>query len=96
MSLLADIDTGYGNAVSAYFATEAFEAAGVAGIMIEDQVWPKRCGHMAGKELIGAEEMAMKVRSACAEREGIRSSSSGREPTRSPPTESTRRSGGQS
>ena len=68
MSLLADIDTGYGNAVSAYFATEAFEAAGVAGIMIEDQVWPKRCGHMAGKELIGAEEMAMKVRSACTAR----------------------------
>ena len=68
MGLLADIDTGYGNAVSAHFATDAFEAAGVAGIMIEDQVWPKRCGHMAGKELIGAEEMAMKVRSACAAR----------------------------
>ena len=41
-----------------------FEAAGVAGIHIEDQVWPKRCGHMFGKKLIPAEEMVQKIRSA--------------------------------
>jgi 2-methylisocitrate lyase-like PEP mutase family enzyme len=64
MTLIADIDTGYGNPVNVHFATRAFEQAGVAAVMIEDQTWPKRCGHMAGKELIPADEMAMKVRSA--------------------------------
>ena len=43
--LLADADTGYGNAVNVYHTTRAFERAGVAGLMIEDQTWPKRCGH---------------------------------------------------
>ena len=47
--LLADADTGYGNAVNVYHTTRAFERAGVAGLMIEDQTWPKRCGHMQGK-----------------------------------------------
>jgi len=64
MTLIADIDTGYGNPVNVHFATQAFEQAGVGAVMIEDQTWPKRCGHMAGKELIPADEMAMKVRSA--------------------------------
>jgi 2-methylisocitrate lyase-like PEP mutase family enzyme len=64
MTLIADIDTGYGNPVNVHFATRAFEQAGVGAVMIEDQTWPKRCGHMAGKELIPADEMAMKVRSA--------------------------------
>jgi 2-methylisocitrate lyase-like PEP mutase family enzyme len=63
--LLADADTGYGNAVNVYHATRAFERAGVAGLMIEDQTWPKRCGHMSGKEVITAEEMVEKVRAAC-------------------------------
>ncbi|MGW8184114.1 MAG: isocitrate lyase/PEP mutase family protein [Burkholderiales bacterium] len=62
--LRADADTGYGNAMSVYFATRAFEKAGVAAVMFEDQVWPKRCGHMAGKSVIGAEEMVQKVRAA--------------------------------
>ena len=52
--LLADGDTGYGNAVNVYYAVRGFEKAGVAGVMIEDQVWPKRCGHMKGKEVISA------------------------------------------
>src|SRR5262245_21399752 len=47
--LRADADTGYGNAINVYFAARAFEKAGVAAVMFEDQVWPKRCGHMAGK-----------------------------------------------
>ena len=47
--LRADADTGYGNAMSVHFVVRAFEKAGVAALMFEDQVWPKRCGHMAGK-----------------------------------------------
>src|SRR5437879_2173297 len=44
--LLADGDTGYGNAVNVWHTVRALERAGVAGLMLEDQVWPKRCGHM--------------------------------------------------
>ena len=62
--LRADADTGYGNAMTVHFVVRAFEKAGVACLMIEDQVWPKRCGHMSGKSCISAEEMVMKVRSA--------------------------------
>jgi 2-methylisocitrate lyase-like PEP mutase family enzyme len=62
--LQADADTGYGNAMNVYFVTRAFEKAGMAAIMIEDQVWPKRCGHMKGKQVIPAEEMVQKVRAA--------------------------------
>ena len=62
--LLADADTGYGNALNVYHTVRAFERAGVAGIMLEDQVWPKRCGHMKGKEVISAEEMVQKIRAA--------------------------------
>jgi methylisocitrate lyase len=62
--VMADIDTGGGNAVNAAWVTERLIAMGVAGLNIEDQVFPKRCGHMAGKEVIGAEEMAGKIR-AC-------------------------------
>jgi len=62
--LLADADTGYGNAVNVHHTVRAFERAGVAGIMLEDQVWPKRCGHMKGKEVISADEMVQKIRAA--------------------------------
>ena len=62
--LLADGDTGYGNAVNVWHTVRAFERAGAAGLMIEDQVWPKRCGHMKGKEVIGADEMIQKIRAA--------------------------------
>jgi 2-methylisocitrate lyase-like PEP mutase family enzyme len=64
--VMADIDTGGGNAVNAAWVTERLIAMGVAGLNIEDQVFPKRCGHMAGKEVIDADEMAGKIR-ACAE-----------------------------
>jgi 2-methylisocitrate lyase-like PEP mutase family enzyme len=66
--LQADSDTGYGNEVNAYFSTQGFENAGMAGMMIEDQVWPKRCGHMAGKDVIAAEDMVKKIRAAAAAR----------------------------
>lgn len=64
LPLTADADTGYGNAMSVYFTVRGFEDAGVSGVMIEDQVWPKRCGHMAGKAVIPAEEMVQKVKAA--------------------------------
>lgn len=63
--LHADADTGYGNAVNVFFVVRAFEQAGVAALMIEDQVWPKRCGHMVGKDVIAAGEMVQKVKAAC-------------------------------
>ena len=62
--ILADGDTGYGNAVNVYHAVRAFERAGASGLMLEDQIWPKRCGHMKGKEVIPAEEMEQKIRAA--------------------------------
>jgi 2,3-dimethylmalate lyase len=62
--VIADADTGYGNPLNVIRAVGAYEAAAVAGIHIEDQVAPKKCGHMEGKEVIGAEEMAQKVRAA--------------------------------
>jgi 2-methylisocitrate lyase-like PEP mutase family enzyme len=64
--VMADVDTGGGNAVNAAAIGERLIAMGVAGMNIEDQVFPKRCGHMAGKEVIDADEMAGKVR-ACAD-----------------------------
>lgn len=64
--LKADADTGYGNAVNVYHAVQAFEQAGAACIMLEDQVWPKRCGHIKGKQLISAEEMVKKIEAAVA------------------------------
>jgi 2-methylisocitrate lyase-like PEP mutase family enzyme len=60
-----DADTGYGNPVNVYHTVRSFEEAGVAGVNIEDQVSPKRCGHMAGKEVIPPEEMVKKIEAAC-------------------------------
>jgi 2-methylisocitrate lyase-like PEP mutase family enzyme len=62
--LMADADTGYGNAVTVFHVVRLFEEAGVAGINIEDQEAPKRCGHMGGKELIHPMEMAKKIEAA--------------------------------
>ena len=62
--VIADADTGYGNPLNVIRTVGAYEAAGVAGIHIEDQVAPKKCGHLKGKLVIPAEEMAEKVRAA--------------------------------
>ncbi len=62
--VMADADTGGGNAINAACITERLIGMGVAGMNIEDQVFPKRCGHLAGKEVIAADEMAGKV-TAC-------------------------------
>jgi len=67
--VMADIDTGGGNAVNAADITERLIAMGVAGVNIEDQVFPKRCGHMEGKQVIEADEMAGKVRAMAAARD---------------------------
>ena len=62
--LIADGDTGYGNAVNVFHLVRAFEQADLAGLMLEDQTWPKRCGHMSGKSVISAEEMVEKIHAA--------------------------------
>lgn len=63
--LTADADTGYGNPINVYHTVQMFEEAGVSGINIEDQVSPKRCGHMPGKEVVPIEEMVKKIEAAC-------------------------------
>ena len=60
--VMADIDTGGGNALNAASILERLLEMGVAGVNIEDQVFPKRCGHMEGKQVIGADEMAGKIK----------------------------------
>ena len=60
--VMADIDTGGGNAINAAEITARLIENNVAGVNIEDQIFPKRCGHMEGKQVIPAEEMAGKVR----------------------------------
>ncbi|MCX7018560.1 MAG: isocitrate lyase/PEP mutase family protein [bacterium] len=67
--VMADADTGGGNAVNAAWITERLITMGAAGMNIEDQIFPKRCGHMAGKEVISAGEMAGKIRACAAARD---------------------------
>jgi 2-methylisocitrate lyase-like PEP mutase family enzyme len=62
--VFADADTGYGNAINVIRTVRLFERAGAAGILLEDQVQPKRCGHMSGKQVIPAEEMVAKIEAA--------------------------------
>lgn len=62
--LIADADTGYGNHLNVMRTIEEYEKAGVAAVQIEDQVSPKRCGHMEGHRLIPVEEMEAKIRAA--------------------------------
>jgi 2-methylisocitrate lyase-like PEP mutase family enzyme len=62
LPLLVDMDTGFGNAINARRAVRALERAGAAGIQIEDQTFPKRCGHFAGKEVIELPAMLSKLR----------------------------------
>ena len=62
--VIADADTGYGNPLNVIRTVGAYEAAGVAALHIEDQVAPKKCGHLDGKQVIPAAEMAAKIRAA--------------------------------
>ncbi len=62
--LIADADTGYGNALNVRRTVALYESAGVAGLHLEDQQMPKRCGHLAGKLVVSAEEFAAKIQAA--------------------------------
>ncbi|MCX5590679.1 isocitrate lyase/PEP mutase family protein [Alcaligenes endophyticus] len=66
--LTADADTGYGNPMNVFHTIQMFEEAGIAGVNIEDQISPKRCGHMPGKSVVPLAEMVKKVEAACAAR----------------------------
>src|SRR6187200_2533911 len=68
LPLICDADTGFGEALNVERTVRMFEAAGVAGIHLEDQEMPKRCGHLSGKSLVSAEAMAAKIRAAAAAR----------------------------
>jgi methylisocitrate lyase len=68
LPILCDADTGFGEALNVERTVRLFEAAGTAGIHLEDQHMPKRCGHLSGKSLVSAEEMAAKLRAAVAAR----------------------------
>ena len=63
--VMADADTGYGNPVNVRRTIRDYERAGVAGVHLEDQQWPKRCGHLSGKRVIPTAEMVAKLKSAC-------------------------------
>lgn len=63
--LTCDADNGYGNPMNVHYTVRMFEEAGVAGVNLEDQVSPKRCGHMPGKEVVTREEMVKKIEAAC-------------------------------
>ena len=63
--LIADADTGYGGALNVYRTIQEYEKAGVAALHIEDQAFPKRCGHLDGKEVVPLTEMVVKLRAAC-------------------------------
>ncbi len=64
LPLIADADTGYGNPINVRRTIHEYERAGVAGLHIEDQVWPKKCGHLEGKQVIPMDEMVQKIRAA--------------------------------
>ena len=64
LPVIADADTGYGGVLNAQRTVQLWEEAGAAGLHLEDQVYPKRCGHIAGKEVITAAEMVQKIRGA--------------------------------
>lgn len=68
LPLLADADTGYGNAANVFRVVKEYEDAGAAALFLEDQEWPKRCGHMEGKRVIGMNEHVMKIKAAVAAR----------------------------
>jgi methylisocitrate lyase len=63
-AVVVDADTGYGNPLNTMRTVELWEHAGAAGMFLEDQVWPKRCGHMAGKQVVPREEWLAKLRAA--------------------------------
>lgn len=70
-AVVVDGDTGYGNALNTIRTVELYERAGAAGIFLEDQVWPKKCGHMVGKSLVPREDWLAKLRAAVDHRDRL-------------------------
>ncbi|MEN9802102.1 MAG: hypothetical protein RLZ37_1227 [Actinomycetota bacterium] len=71
LDVVVDADTGYGNAANVVRTVELWEEAGAHGMFLEDQVWPKKCGHMANKEVIARDEWLAKLRAARDHRRGL-------------------------
>jgi len=71
LPVIADADTGYGGILSVQRTVELWEAAGAAGLHLEDQGFPKKCGHIAGKTVIPADEMVQKIKAALAARKDV-------------------------
>ena len=69
--VMADADTGYGNSINAMYVTREFIKAGAAGMNVEDQLFPKRCGHLEGKSIIPMEEMVLKIKACKAARDEL-------------------------
>jgi 2-methylisocitrate lyase-like PEP mutase family enzyme len=70
-AVVVDGDTGYGNALNTIRTVELYEHAGAAGIFLEDQVWPKKCGHMAGKRVVPREDWLAKLQAAVDHRDRL-------------------------
>lgn len=68
--IIGDADTGYGNAMNVIRTVQGYASAGFSGILIEDQVWPKSCGHVKGKRVIPRDEAVARIRAACDARQG--------------------------
>jgi 2-methylisocitrate lyase-like PEP mutase family enzyme len=66
--VIVDADTGYGNPLNVIRTVRELQDAGAAGVFLEDQVWPKKCGHFAGKQVVSTEEHAARIRAACESR----------------------------
>ena len=71
LNLVVDADTGYGDPMTVRRTVELWEQAGAAGLFLEDQVWPKRCGHMDGKQVVEREDWLAKLRAACDHRQHL-------------------------
>jgi 2-methylisocitrate lyase-like PEP mutase family enzyme len=71
LNVVVDADTGYGNPINTIRTVDLWEQAGAAGMFLEDQVWPKRCGHMAGKQVIERADWLAKLRAACGHRTAL-------------------------
>jgi methylisocitrate lyase len=69
--VIVDGDTGYGNALNTIRTVELYEKAGASGIFLEDQVWPKKCGHMAGKQVVPRDDWLGKLRAAIDHRDKL-------------------------
>ena len=89
--VIVDADTGYGNAINVIRTVQDLIRAGAAGMFLEDQVWPKRCGHMKGKQVIPLDEQLNKLRAAI-EAEMVATSLSLLAQTPAKPSVSTKRS----